>query len=86
MGMRMGMVGMDLASGAQGSLLPQVETPVIAVDLDADPTGEYVEQITIEPEGTHDITCATEGATIYVRTSTDDGANWTEWSVWEAEV
>ena len=95
MGMRMGMVGMDLASGAQGNLLPQVATPVIADGLDAEPADENTTAITVVYGGTvppeYDITCTENGAAIFVRyrESTDEGATWGAWSAeaeWVAEV
>jgi hypothetical protein len=78
-------MGMGLGAGTSAAM-EQVATPVIAVGLDADPTGEYTSEQTIAFGGANDITCATDGATILVRYSTDDGANWSEWTEWVAEV
>lgn len=79
-------MGMGLGVGAAAGDNNQVATPVIAAGLDADPTGEYTSEQTIAFGGANDITCATDGATILVRYSTDDGANWSGWTEWVAEV
>ena len=66
-GMRFG-----LGLGASSGNANQVATPVCA--LSASPETPYTTEQTIAFE---DITCATAGATIYVKV--DDG-DWTEWA------